>query len=293
MQAIPPRRILIIFNPAAGHRRRARLDRVIAAVRALGCSVEVAETSWPGQAESIARDAAATVDVIAAAGGDGTINEIINGLDAKVIDIGIVPLGTANVLAREIGLGLGTKTVARTLAFGMPRPIHVGRANGRRFVMMLGVGFDANVVADVSLRLKTRFGSLAYVLQAIKHALGNPSEPCEITIDGTSYRASSVVVCNGRRYGGRFVAAPAAVLADDQFNVVLMSGRGVLSVLRYGLGLILGRLTMWRDVQIVRGRDVVVRGAAGQPVQADGDIVARLPVHVTTDHAVVRVLYPG
>jgi Diacylglycerol kinase catalytic domain len=90
MQTIPPRRILIVFNPAAGHRRRARLDRVIAAVRALGCSVEVAETSWPGQAEAIARDAAATVDVIAAAGGDGTINEIVNGLDAKVIDIGIV-----------------------------------------------------------------------------------------------------------------------------------------------------------------------------------------------------------
>jgi YegS/Rv2252/BmrU family lipid kinase len=288
------RHILAVFNPAAGGERRARFERIVADVRAQGHTVTVIETTAPGDAERIARDTAPGMyDVIAAAGGDGTVNEIINGLADKDIPLGIIPLGTANVLADEIGLGRDADRVARTLASGAIKPIRVGRANGRRFTMMAGAGFDANVVNAVSLRLKKWVGPLAYVWQSMVQAAVDRFETCDVIIDGKAYKTVSVVACNGRRYGGPFIAAPDASLSDDHFHVVLMNGRGWLSVLRYGLGLVLGRLTRMHDVQLVSGRDVMVRGRAAQPVQADGDIVTHLPLAISIDPQPLRVLHPA
>lgn len=288
------RRILAVFNPAAGGERRTRFERIIADVRAQGHAVTVVETTAPGHAERIARDISAdSYDVIAAAGGDGTVNEIINGLADKDIPLGIIPLGTANVLADEIGLGKDAQRVAQTLASGLIKPIRVGRANGRRFTMMAGAGFDANVVHTVSLRLKKWVGPLAYVWQSIVQAAVDRFDTCDVIIDGKSYKTVSIVACNGRRYGGPFIAAPDASLSDDHFQVVLMTGRGWLSVIRYGLGLVLGRLTRLHDVQLVSGRDVTVRGPAAQPVQADGDIVTHLPLNISIDPRPLRVLHPA
>jgi diacylglycerol kinase (ATP) len=293
-KTVAPRRILAVFNPAAGRNRRARFDAVIAAVRALGCPVTVVETNAPGHAEEIARAVAVEdFDVIAAAGGDGTINEIVNGLPGKAIALGIIPLGTANVLADEIGLGKATNIVARALAEGPPRPIYVGRANGRRFCMMAGAGFDANVVDGISLALKKRVGPLAYAWQAFVQGFRDTYSPCEVTIDGVVHRTTSAVACNGRRYGGPFVAAPRASLTDDSFQVVLMKGRGWFSVLRYGLGLMVGKVGAWPDVDILTGREVTITGGKAQPVQADGDILTTLPLKLEIDPEPVRLIYPA
>ncbi|MCA0201344.1 MAG: diacylglycerol kinase family lipid kinase, partial [Proteobacteria bacterium] len=104
--------------------------------------------------------------------------------------------------------------------------------------------------------------------------------------------AVSAVACNGRRYGGPFVAASRANLADDSFQVVLMKGRGWFSVARYGAALIFGKVGVWSDVEIVTGRDVVISGASGQKVQADGDIIAALPVRIEIDPEPVRLAFP-
>ena len=292
--AVPPRRILVVFNPAAGRARRARFEHVMTALRAHSCVVTLKETTAPRHAESIARDSSAMdFDIIAAAGGDGTINEVVNGLVGKNMPVGLIPLGTANVLAREIGLRLTPKEIAHALAYGPIKPIRVGRANERRFTMMAGVGFDANVVANVSLPLKKRFGPFAYVWQGVAQAATDSFPNCDVIIDGATHRAASVLVCKGSRYGGPFVAAPGVALGGDQFHVVLMQGRGWMSVLRYGVALVLGKLSTLRDVTLVVGREITVDGEAGQPVQADGDILARLPVHITIDPEPVRVVHPA
>jgi len=296
------RRILAVFNPAAGRNRRDRFDEIVAHLRELGCFVSVVETEAPGHAEVIARESSADsdskFDVIVAAGGDGTINEIVNGLSSggrsgASLALGLMPLGTANVLADEIGFPRGAKAIARALALGPIHPIHVGRINGRRFVMMAGAGFDANVVHGVSLRLKKVIGPLAYVWQAAVQAFREDHAGCTVTIDGVAYETASVVACNGRRYGGPFIAAPEASLRDDCFHVVLMQGRGWINTARYGVNLILGRIGKLSDVLIVPGRDVVVRGIEGRPVQADGDIVAKLPAHISVDPEPVRLIFPA
>lgn len=288
------RRILIIFNPAAGSARRPRFEDIVATLKAASCHVDVVETMGPGHAETLARAITpGSYDVVAACGGDGTVNEVINGLEGKDIALGIIPLGTANVLAEEIGLVRTTEKIAAALAEGPIRTVHVGRANGRRFTMMAGIGFDAVVVSRVSLKLKKWLGPLAYVWESIKQAAQYGFQRHEVTIDGVSYHPVSMVACKGRRYGGPFIAAPDASLGEDKFHVVLMNGRGWLSVVRYGLALALGRLAAWKDVQLVAGREVIVRGGAGQPVQADGDIVATLPLRIALDPDPIRLVYPS
>lgn len=292
--ATRPRRILLIFNPTAGGSRRARLDRVVTALKARSCSVTLAETNAPGHAEALARAASpADYDVVGACGGDGTANEVINGLAGKDIALGIIPLGTANVLAGEIGLARNPEKIAAALAEGPIRTVHVGRANGRRFTMMAGIGFDAMVVSRVSLKLKKWIGPLAYVWESMRQAARYGFQSHDVTIDGVSYRPVSMVACKGRRYGGPFVAAPDASLGEDKFQVVLMNGRGWLSVLRYGVALMLGRLGSGQDVQLVSGREVIVSGSSGPPVQADGDIVATLPLRIALDPDPVRLVYPA
>ncbi len=288
-----PRRVLAVFNPAAGRNRRSHFDRIISELTSTGCTVTVLETTGPGHAETIAHEASADFDLIAAAGGDGTVNEIVNGLRGKPTALGVVPLGTANVLADEIGLSRNAKAVARMLAQGPIRQINVGNVNGRRFVMVAGAGFDADVVSGVSLSLKKRLGPIAYVWQASVQAFRDDGAGCAVTIDGATYASSSVVVCNGRRYGGPFIAAPEASLIDDGFHVVLMQGRGWFNIARYGAALMLGRIAKLHDVRLITGRDVLVEGVPGRPVQADGDIVATLPARITVDPEPVRLAFPA
>lgn len=288
-----PRRILVIFNPAAGRARRTRLDAIVALARAAGAVVTVVDTNAPGHGTTLARETlAGAFDVIAAAGGDGTVNEVINGLEGKSFALAVIPLGTANVLADEIGLGRSDAAIAAALATGPLRPIRLGRANGRRFVQMAGAGFDANVVAAVSLALKKKLGPLAYVWAAAVVGFTRDLPVSTVTIDGVTHRSASAVACNGRRYGGPFVAAPHASLADNSFQVLLMKGTHPFSFFRYGLGLVLGQVGKWWDVEIITGREVVIEGVAGQPVQADGDIVTALPVRIEVDPAALMMVFP-
>jgi YegS/Rv2252/BmrU family lipid kinase len=288
------RRVAIVFNPAAGRSRRSRLTTVADKVKSLGCHVTVLETNAPGHAEAIVRALNdADFDIIAAAGGDGTVNEVVNGLQGKSMALAVIPLGTANVLADEVGLGRKADRIAEAIAHGAVRPIRVGTANGRRFVMMAGAGFDAEVVDGVRLDLKKIIGPLAYVWEMIRQAFLYRFVGCDVQIDGQMYWAVSAIVCNGRSYGGPFTAAPDADLEADDFQVVLFERSGWFNVLRYGLALVFGRLPYLSDIRIVPGRHIVIRGGDGAPVQADGDILARLPVAIQVDAEPVRFIFPA
>lgn len=287
------RRILIIYNPAAGPFRMRRLGAVTAALRGLA-EVTMVETRFSGHAVEIVREIdPRNFDVIAAAGGDGTVNEIINGLGTKDVAVGVIPLGTANVLAIEIGMTGNATAIAQALGFGPIRPIRVGRVNGRRFIMMAGAGFDAEVVNGVSPRLKRAFGPMAYVLQAVRRGFGQSPPGLDVEVGGESYRAASVVVCKGRHYGGPFVAAPEATLADDRLHIVMLKTAGPLAVMRYGASLLIGALPRLRDVEIVAAQRLTIRGREGRPIQADGDIVASLPAVIEIDPDPVRLVHPA
>ena len=288
----------MIFNPAAGRRRRRRFSATLAALRDLGCAIELRETTGPGAARVLAGEAAARAhDVVVAAGGDGTINETINGLIGSgtalaAPPLAIIPLGTANVLAAEIGLGTDPKEVARTITAGAARPVALGRANGRHFTAMAGVGFDAQVVAGVDLALKRRIGKAAYLWESLRQLARHEFPEHRVVLDGREHRAASVIVAKGRFYAGRFVVAPEARLDEALFQVCLFERPGAWNALRYAAALSDGRLARLPDTRLLPAREVVIEGAEGDPVQGDGDVIARLPVRIEVRPEALRLVMP-
>ncbi|CAO3373522.1 diacylglycerol/lipid kinase family protein [Azospirillum argentinense] len=292
------RRLLVIHNPVAGARRGRRLGAVLERLEQRhGAAVTLRATGGRGDAEAMARAVApGAFDAVVAAGGDGTINEVVNGLGARgggetTIPLGIVPLGTANVLAHELGLPLDAEGVARVLAEGRPVPVHLGVANGRAFAMMAGAGLDARVVERVDPRLKRLIGKGAYAVETLARIAAGGGGPYRVAVDGAEpVEVASVIVAKGHFYGGRFVCAPDARLTDPWLHVCLFprSGRG--SALRYLWGVTAGRLPRFPDYRILPARRVVIDGPAGEPVQGDGDVIARLPVEIALAPWVLPVL---
>ncbi|WP_255448484.1 diacylglycerol kinase family protein [Telmatospirillum sp. J64-1] len=289
------RRVLVVFNPTAGRRRRKRLDAVLAGLTRRGCRVTLRETTCAGDAERIGRTVStADFDVVAAAGGDGTVNELANGLaqaEGAVPPLAVIPLGTANVLAAEIGLD-NPEDIAETIAFGHAMAMRPGMVNGRRFLLMAGIGFDSWVVGKLRPRLKRLTGKLAYVAEALVQSLRYPFPNFRVTVDGREYRARGVVACKGRLYGGRFILAPRARLDQPSFEICLLAGGGVLDQIRYGIALALGRLSKLPDVTVVTGREVVVECDSALPIQCDGDILTALPANIVLADKPLSLLMP-
>ena len=300
------KRVLVVFNPKAGRRRLGKLRRTIAAMRLSGAEVELLATEARGDAERLAREACggvngfAALDLLAIAGGDGTINEAVNGLmsvsgagAASALPLCIVPLGTANVLAREIGQRFSPAVAAKTALNGEQRQVYLGQANGRCFTIMAGAGFDAHVVANVSTALKQRVGKLAYVWEALRQLFLFPYGRYRVTVDSAAYDAASVVVAKGRLYAGPYVAAPEARLDSPEFQVCLFLRGGRWNAMRYAVALTLGLLPRLKDYLIVSGREVRIEGPAGDPVQGDGDIIAHLPVEIRLAPVSLSLMAPA
>lgn len=286
--------MLVIHNPKAGASRRRFLRAVLEPLMRQGVAVTLRETAARGDAERFAAEASADVfDRLVVAGGDGTINEVINGLKDRRLPVAIIPLGTANVLAAELGLRVRAADVADAILHGNARPVSIGCVNGRCFTMMAGIGFDAHVVANVSVSLKRWTGKFAYVAETLSQLFRHRPRLYEVQVDGRLYRAASAIIAKGHFYGGRFVCAPDARLDSPDFHVCLFMRAGRLHVLRYAAALLFGCLHRLPDVTIVPARRVEVTAPAGEPVQGDGDTLAWLPARVDVLVGALILVMPG
>jgi YegS/Rv2252/BmrU family lipid kinase len=286
-------RLLVIHNPVSGRCRAALLEAVLQRLRAAGCAVDLRLTGKRGDAERLAAEAAPDrYDAVAVAGGDGTINEVVNGMTASSLPLGLIPMGTANVLAAELGLPQSAEGIARTLLEGRRQHIDLGLASGRRFVMMAGIGFDAHVVRGIDPRLKRAVGKGAYVWQSLVEIARYRPQRFLLTIDGTPYAAASAVFANGHYYAGRYTCAPDATLTDSLLHVCLFKTGGRLAVIRYGASLLIGLLHRRDDVEIVPATRIRVEGEGADPVHGDGDIIAGLPLEVGMDPKGIDVIVP-
>jgi YegS/Rv2252/BmrU family lipid kinase len=297
------REIVMVFNPAAGRRRRRRLQQVLAVLDERRVRYQVRETSTAGDARRIAANLPQNTAMVVAVGGDGTVNEVVNGLvgaaDAgRRPELALVPMGTANVLAAEIGLtDLSPENISGTIIDGQRRDIFLARANERYLIQMCGVGFDAHVVANVNLSLKRRVGKLAYALASLAQFWRYIPRKYRVVVDGVTYDAASVIVANGHFYAGRFSCAPQARIDEPLLHACLFQRTGRWHVIRYAWGLLSGRLGHFRDVMVVPAEQVVIDSAAApataEPVQGDGDIIADLPVTITAGAARLTLRCPA
>lgn len=273
----------VIFNPTAGRRRTALLWRVLDILVANGVRVDLMKTGGPGHAELLARDAAAAgAGMVVAAGGDGTVAEVANGLMGTTTHLGIIPLGTANVLAHELALPFAPRAIASALTFQRTRTLWPGLAvhdtEARLFVQMVGVGFDAQVVHALPLCLKRWFGRGAYVIETLAQLPRYEYASIPVRLDGMDTQAHSVIVSKGTFYGGRYPVALNADPGATGFSVVLFDRGGPLRTLIYGAALPLHQLGHAPGVRHVRASRVEFPGNWPAPVQADGDRAGFLPL---------------
>lgn len=287
--------MIVVFNPVAGMRRPALLWRVLDVLVANGIRIELAETHRPGHAEALTREAVCRgASMVVAAGGDGTIAEVASGLLGSDARLGVIPLGSANVLAHELALPFEPRAVAAALAFGRTRQLWPGVARGsngqRLFVQMLGVGFDAQVVHRLPIGLKRAFGRSAYALQSLRELAFYRFAPIQLRLDGEETQAASVIVSKGRLYGGRFRLTPTACAAQPGFSVVLFDHSGGAAALMYAAALPLNVLARAPGVRHVRARHIDFVGNESLPVQADGDAAGWSPITVTDAPAAIPVV---
>jgi diacylglycerol kinase (ATP) len=287
--------VVIVFNPVAGRRRASLLWRVLDVLVANGVRLDLAETHRAGHAEALAREAVSAGEkMVVAAGGDGTIAEVANGLVGSPAQLGIIPLGTANVLAHELALPFAPQAVAAALAFGRTRLLWPGVAQApdfkRLFVQMLGVGFDAYVVHTLPTQLKRLFGRGAYVLQSTQAMFRYNYAPVRVRLDGVETSAASVIVSKGVLYGGKYRLAPDAEPAEPGFSVVLFDRSGPAATLLYGAALPINLLGQAPGVRHVRAQQIEFIGNIRLPAQSDGDPVGCVPLSITDAAAPIHVV---
>lgn len=288
--------MLIIFNPVAGRRRRAALWHVLDMLVENGIKVEVAETQYAGHASELALQAAQNdAPMVVAAGGDGTIAEVANGLLGSKTALGVIPLGTANVLAKEYALPTSPHGIASALVYRRCKHLWPGVAqmsDGQHiFVQMLGLGFDGAVVKGVQPLLKRAIGKGAYVWQSLWESVAYGFPLVRLKVDGEAFEAASVVVSKGRLYGGPYMLAPQAHPQAPGFQVVLFEKPGTWPALLTGAALPLGVLPRCPGVRVVSGSHVEFMASDTQIcTQSDGDSLPASPKMVTDAKAPISLI---
>lgn len=287
--------LIVIHNPTAGQRRVHALWQVLDILSGNGVRVRLWQTNHPGHATELARLAIMEgARQVVAAGGDGTIAEVAAGLSGSRVPLGVIPLGTANVLAQELNLPFSPRAIAAALAFGRTRTVWPGLATGpagtRLFVQMVGVGLDAQVVHHMPRGFKRLFGRTAYVLQTLREMIRYSYRPIRLKVDGAAEEAASVVVTKGCLYAGHYQLAPGAHHNEPGFSVALFGGHGPCAALMYGAALPLNLLPRAPGLRLLRAHEVEILDSCDLHAQADGDPAGRAPLWVRDAPAAIEVV---
>jgi diacylglycerol kinase (ATP) len=284
----------LIYNPRSGRQRHARrLGAILAALKAGGFDVEPVPTTFAGEATALARERRETSEVVLAFGGDGTAREVAAGLLGGPAALGVLPGGTANLLALSLGLPREPVAAAAALRHLPARPFDVGLAGESPFLMMVSAGLDATLLAALDTRLKWRFGRAAILGQGIAEWWRYAYPPLEVTADGERLDATFAAVSNTPYYAGPFRLAPEARTDDGWLELTRFRGTGKAATLGFCLDLLRSAHVRRPDVEVRRVREVRFAAPAGAAVQVDGDLCReRLPVTVRIASERLLVLAP-
>ena len=300
---------LLIHNPNAGHggaKRRRMLDEARRIFAASGIEVELAETKGPGDATQIAQHAAIEYrHLVIACGGDGTLNEVVNGLagpsNGHRVPLALLPAGTANIFAKELTLPWDIPSAARKLIRGNVVDIALGLATPldepskqKYFLSVAGAGPDGMIVYAIDLELKARFGILAYWWQGAREVFRYKFPHFRVIIGDNRVDSSLVIVGRTKHYGGPFKITTLADLFEDKFEVMTVNTRSGFRYLSYLPTLWMGKLRGTDGVFFSKTDSLVCEPLEQNPVyaQVDGEPLGRLPVEFKIVPAALKLLVP-
>ncbi len=299
----------LIYNPVAGRKPATRERQIREAARVLtaaGLDLTLAATSGPGDATGLARQAVAEgAEMVLACGGDGTVNEVLNGLAPGKVTLGIFPGGTANIIGKELHLPHHPVRAAKELPRWTPRRIALGRAKwtdpasgeprSRVFISVGGVGFDAYIVHSLSWSLKMGLGVVGYGLEAVRQALRYSFPRFRLEMDGKQREATFAVIHRTGHYAGWLPLAPTASLYKPDFTACLFKSTSRVKYFAYAAAVILRQHLRFSDVELVDGYKVTCAAVDDRkPIyfEVDGELAGQLPATFEILPDALTVLVP-
>jgi len=266
---------------------------MVDALRRHGLVVTPRTTAGPEDATRITAEAVTRgVETIIVHGGDGTVNEALQALVGTHVPLALWPGGTSNVLARELGLPVDPDRLARIIAAGATRRVSVGRAGQRYFLLMAGVGLDAEALGSVHPGLKRLTGEGAYWLASLKQLTDWNPVPFVVEADGERHRATFAVVANAASYAGGLRFAPDASMGDDLLDLCLFDATERARFARYLAAALTGSHVGLPGVTCVKTRRAVAHGPDNRLVHVDGERLGRLPVAFDCVPAALSLVVP-
>lgn len=286
--------ILVIANPVSGQGAVRRcLSSVVGRLQEWGGTLRVVETEKPGDAAR----AAANYDggLILSFGGDGTFNEVLNGADLKACVLGVIPAGTGNVLAKELGIPWDPERAVDVLRISSPRPLDVGICNGKRFACICGAGMDASIVRMVHEERDGNLTQLDYIPVLLREAFSPTQWDMTVEVDGRCLCENANIVCigNSRNYGGPIQVTPAASPVDGQLDVVATRVSSVFGMIQPGIAALLRGFHSTQSAVYGRGSKVNLESSVPDvPLELDGDFGGVLPAELEVQSRQARLLVP-
>ena len=291
-------RAIVIFNPNAGQAEslQSAIDQASEFWREHHWTVTYAPTQFPGHATQLARTAAREgYDYAIAAGGDGTVNEVMNGLINTNTALGTLPMGTVNIWAREMGLPMDVVGAAKQLLDSTIRSVDVGMAGDRAFLLMAGVGFDAAVTQSVDAGEKKRLGAIAYLKQALQVAWTFRGVRMLLRVDGKRVRGRilMIVIGNSQLYGGVVKITAHAIVDDGLLDVCVIKGRSMMSAPLRLFSVFTRNYNRDPKVAYFKASRIEIQGKKRLPIQVDGDFLGRTPMRFEIRSKALRVMVPS
>ena len=288
---------VLIYNPAARRlqgRLSHQLQTAVNRIRSFDIEVNARPTARPNHASCLAQESLERgCDLIIACGGDGTVNEVISGMAGSRVPLMVIPAGTANVLAKEIGLPLNFVESTALLKTGLIRRIALGRVDSRPFALMAGIGVDASVLSVLNEGWKKNLGEGAFWIAALQQLFDYSFPQFEVQIEGESQHATFAVIGRAKNYGGGFQITGRADLFSEAFHVCLFQSSNRWRYLSYLWRVLRKQHYDLPDVLHLKARSVLISGSQEIQVQVDGELIGRLPQSVTIQPDALSLLIPG
>ncbi len=288
-------KLLVIHNPASGAKNERRFAKAVNLLINKGCSLDIRRTTGPGHAEELAHFADQLPDApeaVIVAGGDGTLAEVAQGLRGSNLPMGVIPLGTANVFAQEIGVANNYPKVSEVIQSGRQVEIFPGIADGRRFLLMVGSGYDSHAVAALAPSEKKKWGAAAYLFAALRVRDQFKDLKVELDHDAVIYTGAGIIISHAQHYGGPFKAFPKVRLEAKSLEILILKKAGFWAATRYGIGLLLGSIDSFGIERISATGPVKLTSHYPRNFQMDGDGFLKEQIEITLDKTPLHVLMP-
>jgi diacylglycerol kinase (ATP) len=275
------------------NRQSGKLRQVLDSLSSYGIKVEAVATTQPNEASVLAQNAVSSrSDLIIACGGDGTINEVVCGMAGSQVPLLVIPAGTANVLAKEIGLSRDWMKSVELVRTGVVRRISLGRVNQRRFILMAGIGVDAGIIAALNYGLKRKLGEASFWIAGFGQLLRYHFAPFDLVINGKGYSATFAIISKAKNYGGPFQITSQADLFSDQFDICLFQSRSRWRYLSYLWHVAVGKHLSLPDVQYLKAKTVEALGDSNIQFQVDGELAGTLPQKFSVEPNALSLMVP-